>query len=191
MYWLDTTILVLLGLAALLGAISGLLWQLLRIVGFGVALYLAIFGNEWASGVIGQNILRDANPTVVKGVAYVAVFVVVYLVLFLVTFIVERAVRAAKLKFVDRLLGALFGTAKAALILGAIFLGLASVPHEPTQEVLKRSAVAPVLANGVSLILAAIPEDYKRQFNDGLQKLGEAATHKTDEHPPTSEGSKP
>jgi membrane protein required for colicin V production len=184
MYWLDTTILVVLGLAALLGAISGLLWQLLRLVGFGVAVYAAVFGNDWASNVLRQTLLRDADPIAVRAVAYGVVFVGVYLALFLLTFLLERALKAAKLKALDRLLGALLGAAKAGLILGAIFLGLANVPHPQAREMLNRSLLAPVLADGVNLVLLAIPQEYKSQLQDGLRGLRDASRRKADERPP-------
>jgi membrane protein required for colicin V production len=175
MYWLDTTILILLGLAALLGAMSGLLWQLLRVVGFGVALYCSIFGNDWASGVLRDAFLRDADPGVVKAVAYGVVFLAVYLALFLITFLLERALRAVKLKAMDRLLGAGLGAVKAALILGAIFLGVASIPHPSARELMDRSAIAPVLAAGANLAIAAIPAEYKAQLQEGLNKLHDPA----------------
>ena len=51
MHWLDILILVVLGIGAAMGFASGLLWQVARIVGLGVSLYVAIAANadvtEW------------------------------------------------------------------------------------------------------------------------------------------------
>jgi membrane protein required for colicin V production len=148
---------------------------LLRLVGFAVALYLAIFANDWAAGLIQQNVLHDVDPGVAKVVAYGAVFLAVYVSLFLITFLVERAVKAVHLKAVDRLLGALFGAAKAALLLGALFLGIASIPQSAARELMERSRLAPLLADGVHMAISAVPTEYKKPWGDGVQALRDSA----------------
>src|SRR5262245_55749852 len=85
MYWLDTTILAILGIGAIFGALNGLLMQLARLVGFAVALYAAIYFNDGATTLIQQSFVQDAEPLVARIVAYVAVFLVVYLAIFLTT----------------------------------------------------------------------------------------------------------
>src|SRR4051794_2044148 len=116
MYWLDTLLLVLLGLGAVLGFMSGLLWQVARIVTLAAALMATIACNEPATHFCREQVLREADPRISQAVAYVLVFLAVYLILFLATRLLYQCIKATKLQTADRLLGALFGTGKAALV---------------------------------------------------------------------------
>src|SRR5262249_40957611 len=128
MNWLDSTIVAILGLGALLGAWSGLLRQMTRLVGFGVALVAAIYFHESASARISQQVLQDADPRVTSTIAYIFVFLTIYLGIFIVSLFLEHCVTAIQLQTVNRLLGAVLGLVKVALILGVIFLGVSSYP---------------------------------------------------------------
>ena len=46
MYWLDSTILALLAIGALVGAWTGFLWQVARILSLALSLYAAILAND-------------------------------------------------------------------------------------------------------------------------------------------------
>src|SRR5262249_40047103 len=145
MHWLDTTILALLIVGALFGARSGFLRQVGRVAGFAVALYAAVYFHEWAANLLGQVFLQDADPRIARVLAYLVVFVVVAVTFFSVFFLLERGMEKARLQPLNRSLGAGLGAGKVALILGAIFLGMASYPHPRTQELLQKSVLAPAL----------------------------------------------
>src|SRR5262245_2489933 len=108
MNWLDITILVMLGIGGVLGLISGLLWQVARLVIFGVSLYVTIYYHGPVADFLKAN-LSSGQPAVMTGLAYFFTFIGTYLVLFLVTALIERAVRAMKMKWMDRLLGGVLG----------------------------------------------------------------------------------
>src|SRR5260370_41883204 len=107
--------------------------------------------------------------------AYLVVFVVIYLALFCPTLLLERGMMAVRLEALNRLLGGGLGVVKAALLLGAIFLGMASYPNARTQEVLERSLIAPTLADSMQLVIVAIPQEYKDWLCKGLEDLRELA----------------
>ena len=172
MYWLDTTILAILGIGAVFGALSGLLMQLARLVGFAVALYAAIFFNDGATALVQQSFVQDAEPLVARIVAYVVVFLVVYLSIFLTTVTLERGMKAVRLQVVNRVLGALLGAAKLGLLLGAIFLGIRHYPSAATREMMRRSALAPVLAQGTENLVVALAAEYHQDLREGLDDLG-------------------
>jgi hypothetical protein len=67
------------------------------------------------------------------------------------------------------------GAVKAALLLGAVFLGMASYPHTETQEMMNRSNLAPALADGTQLVIVAIPQEYKEWLCSGIENLREMA----------------
>ena len=175
MHWADTTIIALLLIGAAFGLLSGFLWQVSRIVSFGVALYASIYCHEWASGVLTVVFARDTDPRIPRVLAYPILFLGVYLVFFLITLLLERTMKAARLEPLNRVVGALLGAVKTALIVGAICLAMASYPNTRTQEILQKSALAPVLADVTNIVIIAIPDEYKEELQSGLSHLRDAA----------------
>jgi membrane protein required for colicin V production len=171
MYWLDTTILAFLLLGAIFGALSGLLLQLARLVGFAIALYTAIRVNDGAADFLQRNFVQEAEPWVARTLAYIGVFLLVYLTIFVLTLILERGMRAARLQAINRVLGAALGALKAGLILGAIFLGVVNYPHPATRDMMRKSILAPALARGTESLVVALVAEYRQEFNDGLEDL--------------------
>jgi membrane protein required for colicin V production len=172
-YWLDTVIVTILLIGALLGAVSGLVWQLARVASFGVALYAAIYLNDWATGVLRDLVFQGADPRVAMVLAYLVVFLTIYLVFFALTVLIEHGMTVVSLQPLNKVLGAGLGAVKAGLVLGAIFLGLASYPHTETQELINRSSLAPALADGTQLVIVAIPQEYKDWLSTGFEQLRE------------------
>ncbi len=171
MHWFDTVILGVVGLGAIFGAMTGLLWQLARVVGFIAALYAAIFLNGWATRVLADVLFRGAEPGIPRAVAYVVVFLVVYLVLFSAIVLVEKAVRGSKLQPLDRVFGACLGAIKTAFILGAVFLGMVLYPDARTDQLLQDSKLAGPLMRVTDSALVAIPQEFCDAVRSGLEHL--------------------
>lgn len=182
MYWLDTTILVLLIAGAGLGAWTGLLKQIVRVVGLIAALAAAVFLHSWAADGLQQSVLQGSNPVVADGLAYGLVFLVVLLAFQLTAMMIDRFLKAAKLKWADRVLGFLVGGLKAALILGAIALAvMVFPPNQATKDAIQQSPIAPVLAAGVDLAIQAVPSTYTEKLRDGFNKLKQDTDKKAKE----------
>jgi membrane protein required for colicin V production len=177
-YWLDTVIVAILIIGAIFGALSGFLWQIARVATIGVAIYASIYLNEWATQLLQDMALQGADPRISMVLAYLLVFVAIYVVFFLATVLLERGMMVVRLEPLNRLLGGALGVVKAGLILGAIFLGMASYPHPNMQEILDPSALAPALADGAQLVIVAIPQEYKDWLCEGLKNLREMARQK-------------
>jgi membrane protein required for colicin V production len=178
MYWLDTAILAIVAIGAVFGAVSGLLMQLARLVGFAVALYAAVVLNDGATALCQNTFMRDAEPWLCHVVAYILVFLLTYLTIFVMTLLLERGLRGARLQALNRGLGALLGAVKAGLILGAVLLGLTSFPHAATRELLDRSALGPPLARGVELLVSAVVGQYGEDLRGGVEDAARGAAPK-------------
>src|SRR5262249_58866895 len=126
MHWLDFVLLLILAVGAFLGARSGLLWQVARVLPFFLAIYFCIPHHTAVAGWLLQT-LRGASPTVTWLLAYLVTFLSVYAVCLFITYVLEKALRAAKLKPVDRVFGALIGIIKAGLLAGGVPLGVGPV----------------------------------------------------------------
>ena len=77
MYWLDTAILVLLGVGAGLGAWTGLLKQVVRVVGLIASIYAAVMFHGWAANWLQQTFLQGSDPAIPDALSYVVVFVAI------------------------------------------------------------------------------------------------------------------
>jgi membrane protein required for colicin V production len=175
MYWLDTTIVALLAVGALFGAMSGFLWQVARIASVALSLYAAIFLNDWATHFVQDLLLQGIDPGIVRALAYLAVFVIVYLVLYYVVWLLDQGIRAVNLQPVDRLLGAATGACKMGLLLAAVCLGVTALDQPVSRTVMEKSQVAPVLAESMEFVLVVIPQDYKTELCSGLKSLRDFA----------------
>jgi membrane protein required for colicin V production len=170
MHWLDLTILVVLAIGAIFGARSGLLWQVARLVTFGVALYACIYYHQAAQDLMAAY-LTDASPLLLSGLSYVVTFLAVYLVLYGITLLLERGLKRTRLKTLDRILGAGFGFTKAALLIGAVLMGLAIYPTDQTDAVLANSLLSPMLLQGMRAVTIAVPQEYRDQLNASLERI--------------------
>jgi membrane protein required for colicin V production len=178
MFWLDTVILVTLGAGTLFGALSGLLRQVARLVGFALALYASIYLNAPATQWLGQNLMDEADPRVVRAAAYVAVFLAVLLLVMLVTALLDRAVVAARLKPMDRLLGAGLGLVKTGLILGALLMGIVLYSQPGTNGMMGKSVLAGHMVRAMDQLVVAIPGEFKQAVQTELGRLNMANLRK-------------
>jgi membrane protein required for colicin V production len=170
MYWLDTVILVLLGLGAGLGFWSGLLWQVARVISLGLSLWATVVCNDPATRVLDEAV-QGIDPRLARGAAYIVVFLGVYLSLFLLTRIVHKIIRATHLEVVDRLLGGLLGAAKMGVVIALACAGLLSLSAPALQEQLAPSTLAPLFGRATEVGIELVPEEYRDRFAEGVQQL--------------------
>ena len=171
MHWLDSTLLALLGLGAGFGFFSGLLWQVARVASLGLSLYVCVLVHDQAAELVRDHLLRDADPVVIQGAAYVVVFLIVYCLLLSVTKLAQKLLKASGFAWMDRLLGAGLGAGKTAAILGAGCMLLARFEDQRIKDCLSQSTIAPTLSQAVEAGLTLIPEETKRQLSDSLMSL--------------------
>ena len=170
MNWLDIILILVLGIGGLLGLRSGLLWQVARIVIFIAAVYCCIQYHNIPAAWLKNNFSSLSEGTTWLA-AYVITFLSVCLGGFLITFILEGFLRAANLKPIDRILGALFGILKAALLCGGVLLGVALYGPSDTKEAIGDSYLAPQLLEGMRYVIAAVPEKVKDELSDALKEI--------------------
>lgn len=171
MHWLDSTLLALLAIGAVVGFMSGLLWQVARVVSLGVALWATLLFHEPAVKLVSEFVLQGADSNLIRVVAYAVVFLIVYFLLVLATKLVQKMVEASGFSWLDRCLGACLGVTKTAIILGGVCLLISRATNPSMQEWMTRCSIAPSLAHSTESALTLIPEDYKRSLADTLVTL--------------------
>jgi membrane protein required for colicin V production len=180
MHWLDIALLVVLGIGAILGARSGLLWQVARLVTLGAALYLCIYGHELVTSLLAP-FLDSTSTLLAPGLAYVLTFLAVFLTGHGITLLLQHVLRASKLKTLDRLLGGALGLVKATLLAGVVLLMMAFFANPQTDAALAKSWLAPVLLQGMRLAAVTVPPEYKEQLNSAIERVKKAGLDKASE----------
>jgi uncharacterized membrane protein required for colicin V production len=193
-HWLDAAILVVLVLGALLGACTGVLRQLVRLLTYLAALYATTQLHEPVAEFLS---VQFQEPGFLKGpsglglsphrvASFGATLFVVYLGLFLVTLLFQKvvkglflqgqgtAVKALGLQTLDRLGGAAVGCLLAAVLACTAVLGLALYPDPQVQTSLSGSQLRPTFLKGARAALAAIPQAYQDELDQGLRQLEQA-----------------
>lgn len=147
MSWLDYAVVGVLAASIGWGIWRGLVREVISILGWVIAFLAA---NLFA-GPLGQAMPAEIpTPELRLGIAFLAVFVGSLAVTTLLGLLLSKMVKAVGLAGLDRALGALFGIARAILILvaAALLAGLTSAPRQPywrdsvTGEPLARCALA-------------------------------------------------
>ena len=130
MTWLDYAVFGVLAVSIGWGAWRGMVREIFSILGFVIAFLAAsLFAGPLAAHM--PEAIPAGAPQVFA--AYVVVFIAVLVVSTLLGLLLSRLVRLVGLGGLDALLGALFGTARGALVVlaVAVLAGLTSAPRQP------------------------------------------------------------
>lgn len=177
MHWLDIVILVALGLGLAMGFYTGLLWQIARVVGLGLSIYVSILVNNSFTDWLSSQ-WKDINPVVLQIAAFGIAFLAVYLALYLLTRLLHKVLKATKLEIFDRLLGALLGAAKMAAVVAGVLGVMAAIDLEIFREWFDQATLARPFAEGTDVVVNMIPQEYRDQANEGFKQIREQAQKK-------------
>lgn len=176
MHWLDFSLIVVLGIGALLGLRSGLLWQLARVAIFVAAIYGCVrYHGEVGDELEKRQLFDDLTPTTAKIMAVVVIFLGVILAGWIIAAFLERLLQAANLKLIDRLLGAVLVLLVVSFIAGGVLTTLALYGGPEVEQSIARSHLAPVLLQGTETMLSAVPGETKQQLQAKLVEIKKLA----------------
>lgn len=100
---------------------------------------------------------------------FTSIFLIVVVVGSVLILLLDRALRKLHVKWMDRLLGALFGLARGWLIAVVIFLAFTAFPVR--RDWLQNSQSAEFFLTSAQLAVALTPEEFKAKFQAGYQSL--------------------
>lgn len=160
MTWLDYALLGVFAVSLAVGVWRGLVREVLSILGWVIAFLAA----NLLAGPLGQHMPQVIpSPELRVAAAYVAVFIASLVVTSLLGLLISRIVKAVGLGGVDRSLGALFGAARAVLIVvvAALLAGLTSAPR---QAFWKESAGGPWLVRAALMVKPVLPQTFAERL---------------------------
>jgi len=165
---LDYAILALIGFGALYGLARGALRMATSILSTVIGLYAA---SEWygQAGALAQRHL-GTSPTVSPIIGYAAVFAIAFIAIEYAGGRLVTLVNIVHLSWIDRVCGALFGAAIAAVFAGLDILVLTAIlPISP--PLLRNSQLAPRVLAYNQALLAYIPPQVKHMYENKRDDL--------------------
>lgn len=160
MNWADYTILAVLGLSVLIGLWRGLISEVMALVCWAAAFWVAwAFGDKLA----GQFTSVDV-PSVRLMLGYGLCFVAVLIAGALVSFVLRKLIAGSGLSGTDRLFGMMFGLARGMLlvVLAVLLLGFTPFPRDAWWH---ESRLLPSFQNGAEWLSTKLPESVTKHLD--------------------------
>ncbi len=158
-------LLVSIGLAAAKGLVREIVSLVALIGGFILAvLYYHSLGNALAEFFKTEPIANFA--------AFTMIFVGTLAAGLIVSLILNRFMKAVSLKWIDRILGGIFGLLRGWAVASILVLALIAFPLR--ENVIPQSVLAPYLLAGARAAALVVPQDLKDEFYAQYKKLLES-----------------
>ena len=155
---LDWILLATLLLSLLVGVWRGLVFEVLSVLGWVAAFFLA----QWFAPWLASRLPADSWSEALRhAVAFVLVFVAAVFAAGLLASLLRKLTSVVGLRPVDRLLGAAFGLVRGLLLLLALTVVVEMTPLKASQW-WRESQGAPLLSTVLAGLKPALPESFAR-----------------------------
>jgi membrane protein required for colicin V production len=169
---LDWLLAILLAYSVVRAAMRGFVQEAFSLAGLVLGFLFACWFYRNLAGSLHGLI---ASPPVAELAAFVLILIVTMILASLIGKFVRRTVSAVGLGVVDRLLGALFGLLRGALL--GVGLLLALTAFLPTASWIKDSVLAPYFLRTAHAVSFVMPSELQRRLSDGLQRINHTPSH--------------
>ncbi len=163
--WLDIVLLVVLATTIVLGLIKGLIRQVVGILAAVAGLVLAAAYYPDASRLLEKLIKSEKWA---DWLSFLLIFFVVLLLGWLIGWLISKLMKGP-LKFVNHLLGGVFGLVKGVLISGVIVFAFLVFPID--QKALEKSTLSPYCLSVTRAMVHVIPSELKDKFRMAYQDI--------------------
>jgi len=174
---LDVTILVICLAGTIQGLVKGFVRQAFSLLGLVLAIILAFRYHTILGRYIEQWIHQ---PAIVTIVSFILVLVVILLLFKLIGLAARTAMSAINMGWFDRIAGAVFGFAKAVLLVAVLFALFVVCTDKPSRPVAE-SRLAPSAMAISGVIAHFFPEDVRERYLENEEKMLQRLEGKTPE----------
>jgi membrane protein required for colicin V production len=155
-------ILISTGVAILKGLAREVISLIALIGGFVLAVLYYKIPAAWLVEHTRKDTLADL-------LGFLIIFIGCILIGIVAAYIVNRLVKAASLKWIDRILGGIFGFLRGWAIASIIVVALIAFPVR--EDIMARSILAPFLLSGARTAVLLVPQDLKDSFNEHYREV--------------------
>jgi membrane protein required for colicin V production len=168
MHWLD----IILGLVLVASAINGVRNGFARTaIGFATVI-VALFCGLWFYGVAGER-LQDylGSAQVSNLLGFLLIFGAVCVLGSIAGFFLDKAIKAAQLSWLNRVLGGLFGLVQGVLVAAVLVLGAMAFPAKEPPKAVTESRLAPYVIDTARVMVAVAPREVKDAFYNSYERV--------------------
>ena len=158
---IDWILLGVLVFSAMVGLWRGLMFEVLSLLGWIAAFFLA----QWFAPTVGAYLpVKGLSDSVHYAAAFALTFILAVMLAGLIAALVRKVVSVVGLRPVDRVLGAAFGALRGIVILLAVAVVVDLTPLK-RNEAWQQSAGAPLLALALAGLKPVLPDSVGRFLN--------------------------
>lgn len=162
---LDFVFAGIIAISIVLALTKGLMREIVSLAALIGGFFLAVMYYPAAAGLFREFSRTDS---VANFLGFLLIFLGCLLLGAVIAFLVNRFIKATSLKWVDRLLGGVFGLLRGWAICSIIALGLIAFPVK--EGLMARSVLAPFMLAGARAAVLMTPQTLKDTFHEQYQK---------------------
>ena len=164
--FLDLVFAAIILISTVFAVLKGLAREIISLVALIGGFILAVLYYRIPAGWL---IEYSRTDTLADLLGFLIIFFGCILTGIIVAYIVNRIVKAASLKWIDRILGGIFGLLRGWAISSIIVVALIAFPI--SEDIMARSVLAPFLLSGARTAALMVPQDLKERFNQHYRKV--------------------
>ncbi len=163
---LDVLILVIFAISIFFSFIKGFIREFFSIVSVILGIYLGSFYYDKVGDLYGGFVSSEILKNVL---GFLTIFLGLMVISSLLIFLFNKLVKAANLKWLDRLIGMLLGFVRAWLIVAGILIIM--VTFQVKENMIERSLFAPYILTTSKLMVHLSSKKIKKGFREEYKKL--------------------
>jgi membrane protein required for colicin V production len=145
---------------------KGLVREIISLAAIVLGFMLAVFFYRIPSGKLLEFCRTESIANLL---GFLIIFLGCILLGMITTFLVNRFIKAASLKWADRLMGAIFGFVRGWMVSSILVVALIAFPIR--DNLMTSSTLAPYLLAGARILVNVTPQGLKDKFNEQYQKV--------------------
>jgi membrane protein required for colicin V production len=145
---------------------KGLMREIISLVALIGGFILSVLYYPALGGRLAEFCRTDS---IANFAGFLIIFVGCILIGIIAAYLVNRLVKAASLKWIDRVLGGIFGLLRGWAIASILVLALIAFPVR--EDLMARSVLAPYLLAGSRAAVLLVPQDLKAKFDEQYRKV--------------------
>jgi membrane protein required for colicin V production len=171
--FMDFLFIIIILVSIVFALLKGLAREIISLSALVGGFILAVFFYHVPAGLFKEFSKTEAIANLI---GFIIIFFGCILIGAVAAFLVNRLIKAASLKWADRLLGGIFGLLRGWAIASILIVALIAFPIR--DDFLARSVMAPYLLAGARMAVFIVPQRLKDQFNEQYMKVVQAWNQK-------------